>query len=73
MGVWYNESRWVGPSSVLDKDFPMAKMLLDATVRGKLQGLDQAELCDESGHTVGRFLSEDLYRRLIYDWANPSL
>ena len=51
----------------------MVKMVLDPGVWDKLQGVDQAELCDASGHTVGRFLSEGLYRRLVYDWANAQV
>lgn len=31
------------------------------------------ELCDESGSSVGHFLSEQLYRRLLYDCANAQV
>jgi hypothetical protein len=31
------------------------------------------ELCDESGATVGRFLPEEAYRRLIYDWMKSQI
>ena len=51
----------------------MNKVVLDAAVRAKLRNVDEVELCDESGRGVGHFLSEDLYRRLLYDWANAQI
>jgi len=30
---------------------------------------EQLELCDETGKTVGHFLPDELYKRLVYDWV----
>jgi hypothetical protein len=35
--------------------------------------VEEVELCDESGRKIGHFLSDDLYRRVIYDWANAQI
>lgn len=51
----------------------MVKMILDSSLRAKFRDVAEAELCDETGHTVGRFLSEEAYRRLVYDWANAQV
>ena len=35
----------------------MTRVVVDAAMRARLAGLtDQAELCDESGHVLGRFI-----------------
>ena len=45
----------------------MTKVIVDQSLRSKLNGLDeQVELCDESGRTMGHFLPDDLYRKLLY-------
>ena len=51
----------------------MNKVMLDEAVRAKLCNADEVELCDESGQEVGHFLSTQLYRRLLYDWANAQV
>jgi hypothetical protein len=51
----------------------MTRVLLDSGLREKLQNVNEAELCDESGRTVGHFLSEEAYRRWIYDRANAQV
>ncbi len=51
----------------------MNRVVVDEAVRSKLRNLDEVELCDESGRKVGHFLSEELYRRLLYDWANAQI
>lgn len=51
----------------------MDKVVLDAAVRAKLRNVDEVELYDESGRSVGHFLSEEVYRRLLYDWANAQI
>jgi hypothetical protein len=52
----------------------MNKVVLDEPLRSKLHGLaEQIELCDESGTTIGRFLPEEAYRRLIYDWIKSQI
>jgi hypothetical protein len=49
----------------------MNKIVLDDVLRSKLNGLDaQVEVCDELGKTVGRFLPEKEYMRLLYAIAN---
>lgn len=42
-------------------------------IESQLTGVDNAELCDASGRFLGHFLSEELYRRLIFDWANAQI
>ena len=49
------------------------KVTLDDSLRAKLSGVDEVELCDQSGKPVGHFLSEQLYRRLLFDWANAQV
>ncbi len=48
----------------------MTKLLVDETLRGKLNGLNEGiEFCDPSGRTLGRFIPEDQYRQLLYAWV----
>jgi len=51
----------------------MIKLTLDRTARAGFANVDEAELCDETGRTVGHFLSEHAYRRLLYKWANAQV
>ena len=51
----------------------MPKMIIDPALQAKFHNLDEAELCDESGQPLGYFLSEEVYRRLLYDWANAQI
>ena len=45
----------------------MSKIVLDADLRAKLNGLnEQVEFCDGTGATLGRFVPEAEYRRLLY-------
>lgn len=45
----------------------MSKITLDADLRSKLNGLnEQMEICDESGQTLGQFLPEAIYKKLLY-------
>ena len=45
----------------------MTKVVVDEALRSKLNGLDkQVELCEESGRTVGHFLPDALYKKLLY-------
>jgi len=48
-------------------------VVVDQSVQAKLRSVDEVELCDESGRKIGHFLSEGLYRRLVYDWANAQI
>lgn len=51
----------------------MVRLNLAPDQLNKLNGVEDAQVCDASGRLVGRFLSEDLYRRLLYDWANAKV
>jgi hypothetical protein len=45
----------------------MNKIVVDEPLRSQLHDLkDHAELCDESGQTVGHFLPDHLYQSLLY-------
>ena len=45
----------------------MSKIILDAELRARLNGLnEQMEICEAEGRTVGRYLPEDVYRKLLY-------
>ena len=44
----------------------MDKIILDPALREKLNGLDhELELCDETGRTLGHYLPDALYRKLV--------
>ncbi len=44
----------------------MSRITLDNDLRAKLNGLNEPmELCDESGETVGVFLPDDEYWKLV--------
>lgn len=48
----------------------MSKVTLDAVLRERLNGLNEPlELCDEAGRTVGHFVPEEVYRKLLYRLA----
>ena len=48
----------------------MSKITLDAQLRQRLNGLGEAlEICDEAGQTVGHFIPEQIYQRLLYRLA----
>jgi hypothetical protein len=49
------------------------RVVVDQDVQAKLHDVDDVELCDESGRKIGHFLSDELYRRLLYDWANAQI
>jgi len=51
----------------------MNRVILDEAVRAQLRDVDEVALCDEAGRPLGHFLSEELYRRLLYDWANAQI
>jgi hypothetical protein len=49
----------------------MSKVTLDPQLRAKLNGLnEQLEICDEAGKTVGHYLPDAVYMRLLYDSVN---
>jgi hypothetical protein len=48
----------------------MGKVILDAELKAKLNGLHQElEFCDEEGKTLGHFVPAKAYRELLYTWA----
>ena len=48
----------------------MPKLTLDAALREKLGPLaGEVELCDESGRTLGFFVSPEVHHKLMYAWA----
>jgi hypothetical protein len=51
----------------------MVQLNLDSEQLKKLTGVEDARICDSAGRLVGHFLSEELYRRLLYDWANARI
>jgi hypothetical protein len=51
----------------------MNRVVLDDAVGAKLRGVDEVALYDEAGRPLGHFLSEELYRRLLYGWANAQV
>jgi uncharacterized protein involved in exopolysaccharide biosynthesis len=45
----------------------MSKIILDAELRSKLNGLnEQLELCSDDGTTLGRFVPEAAFQRMVY-------
>jgi len=55
------------------RDLIVPKMIIDAALQAKFHNVDEAVLCDESGQPLGHFLSEEVYHRLLYDWANAQI
>jgi hypothetical protein len=52
----------------------VSKLILDDELRAKLNGLDETvEICDPSGATVGHFVPEEEYMRLMYAWAKTEV
>jgi hypothetical protein len=48
----------------------MSKVILDSDLKTKLHGLrEQLELCDVDGQTMGRYVPEALYQKLLYQLA----
>ena len=51
----------------------MSKIVLDQTLRSKLNGLNEPmEVCDESGTTLGHFLPSAQYQKLLYRVAEAA-
>ncbi len=51
----------------------MVKLMVDPSLQARFRDVREAEICDESGQTLGRFLSEAIYRRLVYEWVNAQV
>ena len=51
----------------------MSRVLLDPQLQAKLNGLNEhLELCDANGRTVGHFLPDALYRKMLYQIAEAA-
>lgn len=51
----------------------MQTIVLDPELRAKLNGLDQeVEIRDEAGKTVGHYVPEALYRKMLYAAAEAA-
>ena len=49
----------------------MSRITLDDALKSRLNGMNETmDVCDETGKVVGHFLPDDVYRKLIYAWAN---
>jgi hypothetical protein len=74
--VWHRQSRRgkikeLASCDNLEEWRDMSKFMLDPDLRAKSNGLtEQVEFCDEKGETVGRFLPESHYRKLLYAAAD---
>src|SRR4051812_22377416 len=52
----------------------MSKVILDPGLRGKLNGLNEpVEVCEPTGETVGHFVPEELYLKLLYALARDAV
>lgn len=52
----------------------MTRIVVDEILRTRLNGLDQqVEFCDESGHTMGHFLPDALFREMLFTWAESKI
>jgi hypothetical protein len=52
---------------------PMKQVTLDASLRSRLNGLsEELELLDEKGQTLGHFLPEALYKKMLYAAAEAA-
>ena len=48
----------------------MSAITLDPELRARLNGLNEhLEVHDETGLTVGHFVPDEVYTRLLYSWA----
>lgn len=51
----------------------MQKVVLDHSTRDTLAAVDTADLCDEEGRILGRYLSNEAFRKFVYDMAKTQL
>ncbi len=48
----------------------MTRVIVDEGLRDKLNGCtEEIEFCDESGQHVGHFVPAELYRKMLYAYA----
>jgi hypothetical protein len=56
------------------EDAKMSKVVVDAALRAKLNGLDrEIEFCDEAGNVLGYFLTPKEHEQLMYAWAKSQV
>lgn len=52
----------------------MVKVTIDNSLREQLDLLhEEAQLCDETGRTIGYYLPESLRHRMLYNWARTEV
>ena len=51
----------------------MSIVIADRELQSRLSDVNEAELLDPSGVSLGRFLSEQGFRRLVIEWANANI
>jgi hypothetical protein len=51
----------------------MTRITVNESFLGQLGSEREAELCDPSGRRLGYFLPEQVYRELLYRWANAQV
>jgi myo-inositol catabolism protein IolC len=52
----------------------MSKIVLDSSLRSKLNGLQETlEICEENGQVQGYFLPAELFRQYFYAWLKSQV
>jgi predicted AAA+ superfamily ATPase len=52
----------------------MEKITVDECIRKKLASVEsKVELCDETGKTLGFFMTPDRYRKMVTEWAKAQV
>jgi len=52
----------------------MNKVIVDQGLRSRLNGLDaQVEFCEDTGQTLGYFVPADVYKEMLFAWADSHL
>lgn len=52
----------------------MSQIILDDDLKAKLNGLNRTvAVCDADGKTVGQFVPQDEYMKLLYAWAKTAV
>jgi hypothetical protein len=60
----------VSPPGPAAKEAMMNRIVVDQTLRTRLQNMDaRLELCDEAGMVLGYFVPASERQRLLYEWA----
>lgn len=52
----------------------MQKVVVNESLRTQLNGLNaNVEFCDEAGRTIGHFVPDELYKKLVISWFNSQV